>query len=38
VKDLLVIGFGKTGIAVEAAGVEESATGTVILFLVIGVK
>jgi len=38
VKDLLVIGFGKTGIAVEAAGVEESTTGTVILFLVIGVK
>jgi hypothetical protein len=38
VKDLLVIGFGKTGLAVEAAGVEESTTGTVLLFLVIGVK
>ena len=36
VKDF-VIGFGKTGITVEAAGVEESATGTVLLFLVIGV-
>jgi hypothetical protein len=37
VKDF-VIGFGKTGIAVEAAGVKANATGTVILFFVIGVK
>jgi hypothetical protein len=36
VKDL-VIGFGKTGIAVEAGSAAKSATGTVILFLVIGV-
>jgi hypothetical protein len=36
VKDF-VIGFGKTGIAVEAAGVEETSSGTVLLFFVIGV-
>jgi hypothetical protein len=36
VKDF-VIGFGKTGIAVEAGNVAASASGTVLLFLVIGV-
>jgi hypothetical protein len=36
VKDF-VIGFGKTGIAVEAGGVAASAEGTVLLFFVIGV-
>jgi hypothetical protein len=36
VKDF-VIGFGKTGIAVEAGSVTASASGTVLLFLVIGV-
>jgi hypothetical protein len=36
VKDF-VIGFGKTGIAVEAGSATASATGTVLLFLVIGV-
>jgi hypothetical protein len=34
----LVIGFGKTNIAVSAAGTEATATGMVILFFVIGVK
>ena len=38
VKNLLVIGFGKTGIAVNVGAAETSATGTVILFFVIGVK
>jgi hypothetical protein len=38
VKNLLVIGFGKTGIAVNVGAAEDSATGTVILFFVIGVK
>jgi hypothetical protein len=37
VKDPLVIGFGKTGIAVEAGTVAANATGTVLLFFVIGV-
>jgi hypothetical protein len=32
-----VIGFGKTGIAVTAGNMKTSATGTVILFFVIGV-
>jgi carboxypeptidase T len=32
------IGFGKTGIAVNVGATETSATGTVILFFVIGVK
>jgi len=32
-----VIGFGKTGIAVEAGAATANATGTVILFFVIGV-
>ena len=36
VKDF-VIGFGKTGIAVEAGAATASATGTVLLILVIGV-
>jgi hypothetical protein len=36
VKDF-VIGFGKTGIAVEAGGMEATAQGTAILFFVIGV-
>jgi len=36
VKDF-VIGFGKTGIAVEAGGVAANAEGTVLLFFVIGV-
>jgi hypothetical protein len=36
VKDF-VIGFGKTGIAVEAGGVAASAQGTALLFFVIGV-
>ena len=38
VKNLLVIGFGKTGIAVNVGAAEASTTGTVILFFVIGVK
>jgi carboxypeptidase T len=37
VKDF-VLGIGKTGIAVNVGAAEASATGTVILFLVIGVK
>jgi parallel beta-helix repeat protein len=36
VKDF-VLGFGKTGIAVDAGGAEASASGTVILFFVIRV-
>jgi hypothetical protein len=36
VKDF-VIGLGKTGIAVSAGGVDATASGTVLLFLVIGV-
>jgi hypothetical protein len=36
VKDF-VIGFGKTGIAVEAGGMEATAQGTALLFFVIGV-
>ena len=38
VKNLLVIGFGKTNINVTAGDVEASKTGTVLLFFVIGVK
>jgi uncharacterized membrane protein len=34
----LVFGFGKTGIAVNVGAAETNATGTVILFFVIGVK
>ena len=37
VKDF-VLGIGKTGIAVNVGAAETSATGTVILFFVIGVK
>jgi hypothetical protein len=37
VKDF-VIGFGKTGIAITVGSMEGSASGTVILFFVIGVK
>jgi len=37
VKDF-VIGFGKTGIAVNVGAAQASATGTVLLFLVVGVK
>ena len=37
VKDPLIIGFGKTGIAVEAGTVAANATGTALLFFVIGV-
>jgi len=36
VKDF-VIGFGKTNIVVTADGVTKNATGTVLLFFVIGV-
>ncbi len=36
IKDF-VIGLGKTGIAVEADGVSANATGTVLLFFVLGV-
>ena len=38
VRDLLVFGFGKTGIAVNAGTAAANAAGTVILFFVIGVK
>jgi len=37
VKDNFVIGLGKTGIAVSAGSEDASASGTVILFFVIGV-
>jgi hypothetical protein len=33
-----VVGLGKTGIAINVGAAEASATGTVILFFVVGVK
>jgi len=38
IKDRPIIGFGKIAITVTAGGMTKGATGTVVLFLVLGVK